>query len=724
MRGRPTVLILVSCLAAGAVTPDDTLVAQGQQAAAAGDQPTFRAGTRLATIDAVVVDKAGRHVTDLTPADFEVFERGKRRTIRHVVYVPVTSGAGTQAAATATGTMPTAPAAPAAAGAGTARQPTGRIIAIVVDDLGLSFTSTPTVRKMLDQYVESLAPGDLVAIIRTSGGSGALQQFTSDRRLLHAAAERVRWTSRSRRGIGPFSPVMSDTLSPDPSAGMAAELGQRNVDRARRSDTYDEMRVDVASRGTLGALQFVLRGIQALPGRKSVVFVSEGFDLGLRGELSSPSWVAFTHVIASANRAGVVVYALDPRGLQSAGLTAEDVVQTGQGGADLANVVARRQLARRNELFESQDSLTYMAEQTGGFAVINSNDPRGLIRIADDLRGYYLIGVETALDAAAAWSPDDLRIRVTRPGLTLRARRGLFGPSDDGQTRRPPVDPLLAAAMSPFAVGAIEVRLAALFGHDAKSGSYVRSQLSIDPEHVPFTDGPDGRRDADLDVLLLAIDDNGALIAHKRWRVELRLKPEAYETLRREGLRYTVHLPVKDAGGYQLRAAVEAAGAREVGTAAQFVEVPQVGKGRVALSGVVVMDLEAARRAAEAAAGTAGRDTANASAEEPAVSVFTRGSEVVYAAELYDGRDTKGEPLSTQTTLLRDGQPLYTTPPAPLSGAGTPAGQPGPTAVPVGGRLKLGPTFPPGSYSLQVSVAPSNGGKRPRTTQWVDFEVR
>src|SRR4029079_8939766 len=100
---------------------------------------------------------------------------------------------------------------------------------------------------------------------------------------------------------------------------------------------------------------------------------------------------------------------------------------------------------------------------------------------------------------------------------------------------------------------------------------------------------------------------------------------------------------------------------------------------------------------ARGVAGGAAGDTPSAPAEQPAVSVFTRGSEVVYAAELYDGRDTKGEPLSTQTTLLRDGQPLYTTPPAPLSGAGNPAGQPGPSAVPVGGRLKLGPTFPAGS---------------------------
>ena len=67
------------------------------------------------------------------------------------------------------------------------------MLAIVVDDLGLSHESTAYVRMMLTRYVDTkIAPGDLVAIIRTAGGVGTLQQFTTDRRLLHAAIDRVR----------------------------------------------------------------------------------------------------------------------------------------------------------------------------------------------------------------------------------------------------------------------------------------------------------------------------------------------------------------------------------------------------------------------------------------------------------------------------------------------------------------------------------------------------
>ena len=72
----------------------------------------------------------------------------------------------------------------------------------------------------------------------------------------------------------------------------------------------------------------MLRGIEQLPGRKNVMFVSEGFDLGIRDAKSSRTWAAFTRVMDRANRAGVVVYTMDVRGLQTGGLTAEDDVQT------------------------------------------------------------------------------------------------------------------------------------------------------------------------------------------------------------------------------------------------------------------------------------------------------------------------------------------------------------------------------------------------------------
>jgi VWFA-related protein len=191
-------------------------------------------------IDATVTDERGRHVPDLGIRDFEVLQDGHRQTISTVAYVAADdSSTFTSAGATPPGIV---------------RSPSAnevrRTIAIVVDDLGLSFENTYRVREMLRKFVDrEVQPGDLVAILRTGAGMGALQQFTTDRRMLHAAVEHLRWNMMAR--VPPFQAV----------------------------DTLDAFRNEVFSAGTLGAIQYIVRGVSELPGRKSVVVLSDGFRL-------------------------------------------------------------------------------------------------------------------------------------------------------------------------------------------------------------------------------------------------------------------------------------------------------------------------------------------------------------------------------------------------------------------------------------------------------------
>ncbi|MEO5820056.1 MAG: VWA domain-containing protein [Vicinamibacteraceae bacterium] len=708
-------------------------IVSSQEPQAPTDGPTFRVGTRLATIDAVVVDDKGQHVTDLRPEDFEVVERGKKQAVRQALYVQVIGPDGrpvpqpTLGGAAAPDTpgpaAETARARPLAGGSGLASATrSGRVLAIVVDDLGLSHESTAYVRQMLNRYVDTkVAPGDLVAIIRTAGGVGTLQQFTTDRRLLHAAIDRVRYSLQSRSGVAAF-----DAVVPASSTALVSGKGL----------PIDDLREEMATAGTLGALEYVLRGIEALPGRKSVVFVSEGFNLGVRDAKVSRTWQAFTRVMDRANRAGVVVYSMDARGLQTTGMSAEDDPQTpkmsmpgstGTSGADIRETITNAGRDRRKDLFDSQDSLVYLAQQTGGFAVLNTNDlTAGMMRVVDDTRGYYLLGFDTSIPVNDRWDPNDIHIRITRPGLTVRARRGLFGPAEKDRARdTAPADPLVAATLSPFSTGAIDVRLTTLFAHDGKAGSYVRSLFFIDPAGLTFVDGADGRKEADLSMLLMAIGDNGQPVGQLRLQVPLRLDEDAYRLLRQRGLLYSARLPIKDAGGYQIRAAVQDDRSKAIGSGAQFVEVPQVGKDRVALSGVVMMDVAVGGPNAAGVAPTALATDAIADGVlgEPAIKIFRPGTEVAYTFEIYDGRGKRKEGFSTQATLLRDGKAFYTTPPSPVGAAPESAKPIG--AVPVGGKLSLGRGLPRGTYTLQVSVAPQSGRDRNRqASQWVDFEVR
>jgi VWFA-related protein len=649
-------------------------------------QPTFRAGTRLATFDAVVTDGKGRHVTDLTPADFEVVERGTPQTVRQVAYVHSARPGGVPSAPAGAASPAATPDIAMPGRIGLPRDQTGRVTAFVIDDLRMSFRSIVDVRRMLNRYVDAhVQPGDLVAIIRTAGGAGTLQQFTTDRRLLEAAIGKVRWSAR----VWPY----------DPSGPW--EPGQ--------SGLADRFEREVTLEGTLGALAYAVRGVQALPGRKTVVFVSEGFPLVTSSFQANDALPEVEQVINDANRGGVVMYAIDPRGLVNRTAGAAGPFTAERSGSDpsytgrSALSVMPAALAASTALLETQAALQYLAEQTGGFAVVSSNDlAGGLSRIADDTRGYYLIGFDTGLAPGVRADRGDVRIRVRRKGLQVRARRDRFGPADPEASPLPvPADPVISAALSPFATGGLDVRLAALFGHDATDGSFVRTLVAVDPAGLTLAETPDGGREGNLTLLVFALDDDGSVVGQAREVIAVRLDAVAYARAREHGLRYGVRLPFKKAGGYQVRAAVLDERSHTLGAGAQFIEVPRVGPGRLALSSVVL-----------AVADGEG---------QPLATVFPRRSRLQYRGTIYDGRRDDGG-VTTQATVLRDGRPVYTSRPAQVTAS------PGAAAVaplPFAGTLALDDDLTPGAYTLQVSViAATEGAKGPRAVQLVDFEVR
>ena len=167
-------------------------------------QDVVKITTNLVQVDAVVTDKTGKRVTDLKPAEVELSEDGQVRTITNFAYVNIDSSSSrpvVRASNPNTRDTSTPPLVPRPVRPGQVR----RTIALVVDNLGLSFESSVKVRKSLQKFLdEQLQPDDLVAIIRTSGGIGALQSFTTDRRQLYAAVEKVKWNLIGRGEVSTF----------------------------------------------------------------------------------------------------------------------------------------------------------------------------------------------------------------------------------------------------------------------------------------------------------------------------------------------------------------------------------------------------------------------------------------------------------------------------------------------------------------------------------------
>jgi VWFA-related protein len=164
--------------------------------------PVIRVTVDLVQVDAVVTDAKGRHVTGLKPEDFEILEDGKPQKITHFSYVPGNAIPGGPAPVNPAPKQPSAKTSEAIPAPAKALRPeqVQRTIVLMADDLGLSSDDIPNVRKAMKSFVErQMQAGDLVSIMTTSGGMGAMQQLTNDKRQLYAAIDGIRYV-RGRTG--------------------------------------------------------------------------------------------------------------------------------------------------------------------------------------------------------------------------------------------------------------------------------------------------------------------------------------------------------------------------------------------------------------------------------------------------------------------------------------------------------------------------------------------
>lgn len=761
MRNRLLLLAAIVVSLAGLVlvgqapAPSSNLQSTGQSGQKVEEADVvLRISVNLVQVDAVVTDAKGRQVTDLKPEDFTLLQDGKPQRITHFSYITV---GGKRAP------PPAAPARPATLADKLAPPPPPtrlrpdqirRTIALVVDDLGLSWESSVQVRTALKKFLDTqMQPGDLVAIIRTGAGMGALQQFSADKRQLYAAVERVKYNFMGRAGISAFGPIESN-------AG-AGEGEQPQM----MGETPEEMRERVFSVGMLGAVNFIVRGLKTLPGRKSIVLFSDNLRILNRQGFNYEVIESLRSLTDQANRAGVVIYGVDPRGLPTLSLTAADNVS----GMSAERVMAQMQ-QRREDHFDSQVGIRYLAEQTGGFYITNNNDINwGLNRVLEDQDGYYLIGYtpdrSTFDEKTGRRLFHRIRVRVNRPGLRVRSRTGFYGVSDEGPRpvyRRE--DQMLASITSPFSSGDVRLRLTPVFGYVPQKGSFVYSMVHIDGRDLTFSPDISPEREEGwyktvLDVLVLTFGDNGAITDQSSVTYTIRTRGKEYESARQNGLIYNVAHLVKKPGAYQLRVAVRDTATEKVGSASQFIEIPDVKKGKLVLTGLMVRSLPpgglralppqpapgapgaaqpgaAAPTAAAAAgakqaappAGAAGVVPAEGRAIEadpmgnPAVRIFQAGRSVLYACQVLNAHmDSSKKPqLESQLRLFRDGKQIYAGKSMPVDASTMALVQ----RVVAGGELRLAKSMEPGDYTMQVIVTDKLAQQKFNTaTQWIDFQV-
>jgi VWFA-related protein len=670
---------------------------------------TIRITVNLVQVDAVVTDSKGQQVPGLEAKDFELLQDGKPQKITHCSYISIAPATAAPADRSAT----PAPLMPSAA---LHPSQVRRTIALVVDDLGLSFESVARVRGALKQFVDQqMQPGDLVAILRTGAGMGVLQQFTSDKRLLYAAIARAKYNALARQGV--------QDLIADPQLNSAdASLKKLRATEAR----LNELRESSLSLGTLGAVRFVVNGLREFPGRKSVVLFSDSMRLLTldRGPLldmpdtNQKVLDSLQQLADLCNRTSVVIYTVDPRGVVFQGFNAAD-----QSSAVRGDTMAAELSKRSQDFSNTQEGLNFLARETGGLFVHNTNDiSAALNQILDDQSGYYLIGYvpDSSTFEEKSGRPlfRKISIRVMRNGVRVRTRSGFYGVPDQAAslTLRTRGEQLLAALNSPFSASGIHVRLTPLFANSEKDGSFIDTLLYVDARDLTFAGEPGDWHKAVLDVAVVTFGDNGAE-ANRRFNV--RLHGEEFKRAVENGLVFRLRHPTKRAGAYQLRCAVQDDGSGQLGSASQFIEVPDVTHGRLALSGVVV----SGAIPQQSAPANQGQAAVIDPLESPAVRVFKPGDQISWALSVMNARldaSTHLPNVDLQLRMFRDGEEVYTGKPLPVPAEK----QTDLKRIFAGGRLQLGFRMEAGDYILQVVATDNLAKTKYRTAiQWMDFEI-
>jgi VWFA-related protein len=677
--------------------------------------------TNLVQIDAVVTDRKGTHVKDLRQEEFEMLEDGKPQKITDFSYIRLNGTADSAAKRSSESGGPAAPEPPKRL----RREDVRRTVAIVVDDLIMSFDSIrftkQTVKKFLDEQVQ---PNDLVAIIRTAGGTGALQTFTSDKQQLYAAAEKLKWVPRIGNSAHAFPNIRQETM----------QIAERNMlDNTNEVDDLNQMRKDLFAVGTLGALNYVINGLSEMPGRKSVILFSDGLQIFNPSEPTGSSRIldSLQLLLDKANRASVVINTMDARGLVTFGLTAVD----NTWNMSPADVEAKLKQRRAN-FFDSQNGLNYLAAQTGGLAIRNTNDMNtGVKRIMEDQSGYYLIGYRpesSTFDSANGRTKfHHVLLKVRRAGkYEVRTRTGFYGVTDEKlkPSSDNPAQQLVGALMSPFAASGVQLRLTSLFANEAAQGSVLRSFLHVKASDLTFTKEPDGHYKTVFDLIAVTFGENGKLIDQFADQHTITLSEATYQKVVRYGFTYTATIPIKKSGPYQFRTALRDVATNRIGSATQFIAVPNIDNDRLMTSGLLVKGIPLDRYLKELSPGNAAKTGVDLAEDadpmaNTSVRQFRTGSAMVYALAIYNARldkDTGKPNLTIQARLFRNGELVFTGNEVPFE----PRDQTDPKRLAAGGAIQLGTTLSPGEYVLQVVVSDRLAKEKHRvTTQWMDFEI-
>ena len=487
----------------------------------------------VVNIEVFVNDKQGNPVTGLTREDFEVFEDGRPVAIQNFYAV----ADGQPVTLPETDGSPETPERAARLHLQEIPEDQRLHLVVYVDNFNIEPFHRNRVFRQLRAFLRKLDPRDRVMLISYDRSLNIRQRFTEDPSLVNAALFELEEMTGGRLQANRERREILERID-------QAEDG--TVMLARTRQYASSIMTDL--RFTLEALRDTVSSVSGLAGRKAVLYVSDGLPM-------SPGRDVFFHVqrkyqemsaileaqqldasrdfqtlVNQANSSGVTFYTIDASGLQS--LTAGDAeharASSVEGGGAFADDMHQDNL---------QSSIQYIAERTGGTAIVNVNDIGNLLgRVGADFKTYYSLGYSPARAGDGRYH--EIEVKVARKGLTVRHRDGYRDkPVSQRMSERTASSLRHGVQSNPLGVG---IRVGAVSPYD--NDNYVVPFLIRIPLDkivlIPRESVHEGR----LQVYFTAMDEDGGVAEVQRDQISIQIPQQELEAARSKFYTYEAKL--------------------------------------------------------------------------------------------------------------------------------------------------------------------------------------
>lgn len=666
--------------------------------------PTFSLTTSVVVVNVTVTDRNGNPIPNLTKQDFELFEDGKLQKLQSVDYqhlqnnaLPPIEQELQQRDQAPKGYNPETEKAAQQSDLKSKYQDR-RLMVLLFDFSSMQAAEQIRAKQAAIKFLTTqMTASDSVAIQVYGVKLTTIQDFTSDRDALISAINRFR--------IGDSS---ENATTADTGADAQDQSGSFTADETE----FNIFNADLK----LAALEDAARSLGQYPEKKALIYISSGIQ---KSGVDNQSQLIAT--VNTAVRANVAFYPIDARGL-TALVPGGDVTQQGAAGNGLFNGSGQRNV--RENFNNSQETLATLAIDTGGKALLDSNDlTAGIRQVQQDFSSYYVltyVSSNTAQDGRYR----RIQVKLAARDVTLRAkldyRTGYFGPTTFGHMNDSDKEAQLSQALNaenpvtdlPMAAEVDHFRL-------EKDKYFIPISVKIPGSSLVFQ-GKGAKQGTALDFIAEVLDKNNRNAATVRDQIPLKLDRDAAGKVSQKSIQYDTGVTLTP-GTYKLRFVARENGDGKIGTFESGFTVPDLAaKKTLRTSSLVVSDQ---REPLKDQIGGVKNDK-KLIAENPLIAdgqklvpnvtrVFRPGDTMLAYLEVYDPTMPDGMPenfrgatVQARLAFYQNGKKVFETQPVR---AGKPlASRPGAFPVWINAPLK---TLPPGKYDCQVTVIDQFGQK-------------